>query len=139
MTVRIFDGATYTIIKRSSAAGPFGVEMPTRKHLLAVNRSARAAGLDKSGLDAPTVELARDLARQMDAAGVGGPSGRVASMYWQVTRELRRAIARNEVRNAVETAAQGSEPVVAHPEVVGDVLVGVSPLERLPREKEGRP
>lgn len=57
-------------------------------HLRAVNKSIRARGLDKSPEHAPLVMLVRDIAREMDAAGPEGPSGRLQERYRGALRDL---------------------------------------------------
>lgn len=64
--------------------------MPGRKHLIAVNRAIKAGDLDEKGLDAPTIELARDLARQMDACDGPAPV-RLQVNYLSATKDLARA------------------------------------------------
>ncbi|MCT2085050.1 hypothetical protein M3D75_02870 [Microbacterium enclense] len=64
--------------------------MPGRKHLIAVNRAIKAGDLDEKGLDAPTIELARDLARQMDACDGPAPV-RLQGNYLSATKDLARA------------------------------------------------
>jgi len=61
--------------------------MSTR-HIRAVNKSIRARGLDKSPAHAPIVMLAQDIARQMDAAGPNGPSGRLQERYRGALKQL---------------------------------------------------
>ena len=64
--------------------------MPGRKHLIAVNRAIKAGDLDEKGLDAPTIELARDLARQMDQCEGPAPV-RLQGNYLSATKDLARA------------------------------------------------
>ncbi|MHA3682795.1 hypothetical protein ACXR2W_00840 [Leucobacter sp. HY1908] len=67
--------------------------MASRKHLVAVNRMIRAADLDALGLDAAIVELARDCARDMDAAGSERPLNLVRA-YQSSLKDLQRAAER---------------------------------------------
>lgn len=63
--------------------------MASRKHLIAVNRAIKAAGLDERGLDAPMIELVRDLARQMDSCDGPAPV-RLQGNYLSATKDLSR-------------------------------------------------
>lgn len=67
--------------------------MASRKHLVAVNRTIRAAELDEQGLDAAVVELARDCARDMDAAGSNRPLNLLRA-YQSALKDLQRAAER---------------------------------------------
>lgn len=67
--------------------------MATQKHLRAVNRAIKAAGLDEEGIDAPLSELLRDLARKMDRSE-GEPSDRLLAAYLSATKDLTRSMAR---------------------------------------------
>lgn len=67
--------------------------MASRKHLVAVNRMIRAAELEELGLDAAIVELARDCAREMDAATEGRPLNLVRA-YQSSLKDLQRAAER---------------------------------------------
>lgn len=82
----------------------------SRKHLMAVNRAVKAAGLDESGLDSPMVELTRDLARQMDRADEGGPSARLFAAYLSATKDLSRAAERVAAEKRRAKPVPGREP-----------------------------
>lgn len=85
----------------------------SRRHLMAVNKAVRAAGLDEQGLDAPMVELTRDLARQMDAASVDGPSARLFAAYLSATKDLSRAAERVAAeKRRGKPASEGGAPEV---------------------------
>lgn len=105
--------------------------MAVQKHLRAVNKVIRAADLDEDGLDAAIVELARDLARQMDKSIEGGPSARLMASYLSATINLGRAAARNSKVKSPALVAEPEQPVV----MTGPVAVEESPLDKLRREK----
>lgn len=105
--------------------------MPGRKHLIAVNRSIKAAGLDDKGIDAALVELLRDLARRMDNAGADGPPLNLYRSYLSATKDLARAGSRKPAPKpreeaANESAAQGAPALT---------IVEETPLEKLRRKK----
>ena len=83
--------------------------MAGRKHLIAVNRAIKAAKLDERGLDAPMIELIRDLARQMDACEGPAPV-RLQGNYLSATKDLARA-ARAARLAAARMPAPVAEPV----------------------------
>lgn len=105
--------------------------MASRKHLTAVNRSIRAAGIDTKGLDAALVELLRDLARKMDASGADGPASRLTASYLSAQKDLARAAARKQVVRVPENLP--GEPVVP----AGLHAVERTPLDKL-RDKKAR-
>lgn len=80
--------------------------MAGRKHLIAVNRAIRASALDENGLDAPTIELLRDLARQLDNAGPDGPSLNLLRLYLSATKDLARATNRRTGAKRAETSVE---------------------------------
>lgn len=63
--------------------------MATQRHLRAMNRALKATGADRDPIYAPFVELARDLARQMDSSA-GTASTRNLAAYRAVLKELGR-------------------------------------------------
>lgn len=81
--------------------------MASRKHLVAVNRMIRAAELEELGLDAAIVELARDCAREMDAATGGRPLNLVRA-YQSSLKDLQRAAERVEASRLLPRI--GGEP-----------------------------
>lgn len=81
--------------------------MASRKHLVAVNRMIRAAELEEMGLDAAIVELARDCAREMDAATEGRPLNLVRA-YQSSLKDLQRAAERVEASRLLPRI--GGEP-----------------------------
>lgn len=84
--------------------------MAGRKHLIAVNRAIKAAGLDEKGLDAPMIELVRDLARQMDACEGPAPV-RLQGNYLSATKDLSRAArAARTARAIAEKKAASEQP-----------------------------
>ncbi|ERG63529.1 hypothetical protein L332_03550 [Agrococcus pavilionensis RW1] len=90
--------------------------MAGRKHLMAVNKAIRAAGLDESGVDAPTIELARDLARKIDAVGAENASTRLTDAYLSASGRLTRAAARvRSERERAERAASSGRGRAAPP------------------------
>lgn len=102
--------------------------MSSRRHLIAVNRAIRAAGLDERGIDAPLVELLRSLARQMDSAGPDGPTSRLVAAYLSATKDLTRATSRRAVvRRAPQVEAPSEKPILQ--------AVKESDLETLRKEK----
>lgn len=64
--------------------------MAAGRHLRALNRSLRATGAGDDPVQAPLVELARTLARELDASPAGGLSGRLLAAYRSALRELSR-------------------------------------------------
>ncbi|MBT1171366.1 hypothetical protein [Bifidobacterium sp. SO4] len=62
----------------------------SRKHLTAVNRTIRAKRLDEQPQYAALVELARTVARQMDANG-DDPASRLIAAYLSVLKDLNKA------------------------------------------------
>lgn len=62
--------------------------MATRKHLNAVESAVAACAHGLTEADGPLLELARTLARQMDAAGAEGPGTRLAGTYLTTVRTL---------------------------------------------------
>lgn len=89
--------------------------MAGRKHLIAVNRAIKAAGLDEKGLDAPMIELVRDLARQMDSCDGPAPV-RLQGNYLSATKDLGRAARAARTARAAaerkEAAAAKAQPPV---------------------------
>lgn len=76
------------------------------RHLLAVEKAVRDANLED--VDPPLVELARTLARQMDAAGAEGPGTRLAGTYLTTVRSLRqRALEVDKARQPGRRTALG--------------------------------
>lgn len=86
--------------------------MASRKHLMAANRTIRAAHLDENGLDAMIVELLRDLARRMDSAGPDGPPLNLVRAYQSATKDLSRAMARKPARTVPQPTTESTEKVV---------------------------
>ncbi|WP_439593901.1 hypothetical protein [Microbacterium sp.] len=92
--------------------------MASKKHLIAVNRAIRAAHLDEKGLDAPMIELIRDLARQMDACEGPAPV-RLQGNYLSATKDLARAaraaraIAARQPTPATPTSGPSGPPALA--------------------------
>lgn len=105
--------------------------MARRRHLVAVNRSIRAAALDETGIDAALVELLRDFARQMDSAGVDGPPARLVSAYLSAQKDLVRAITRNSVRKRPQAAASSAPAAPAQ----ALRIVEETTLEKLRKKK----
>lgn len=105
--------------------------MGSRRHLVAVNRAIRAADLDEQGLDAPIVELVRDLARQMDSLGPDGPSSRLLAAYLSATKDLTRATTRRRAVKPAEKPAQGSSEAAVSPPSLS--IVEENPLDRIRR------
>lgn len=87
--------------------------MPGRKHLVAVNRAIKVGGLDPEGIDGPTIELARDLARKIDAVGVENASTRLTDAYLSASGRLQRAATRvmQERARAERARGAGEEPL----------------------------
>lgn len=104
--------------------------MAAQKHLRAVNRAIRAAGLEEDGIDAPLSELLRDLARKMDRAE-GEPSDRLLAAYLSATKDLSRSIARRPRPKEPEPPV--TPPAAASPS--GLHAVEESPLAQL-RKKD---
>ena len=106
--------------------------MAGRRHLIAANRSIKAAGLDANGLDASLCEFLRDAARQIDKLGLDGVSARMVSAFLSAQKDVMRAAARKPVAKAAPAEPIAPEPVV----MTGPVPVEESPLDRLRREKQ---
>ena len=103
--------------------------MAGRKHLLAVNRAIKSAGLDEKGLDGPIAELLRDLARRMDSAGPDGPPLNLMRAYLSATKDLQRATSRRPRARPAELAPQAAP--AASPAKLQ--IVEENPLERVRR------
>lgn len=105
--------------------------MASRKHLIAVNRAIKAAGLDERGLDAPMIELVRDLARQMDSCDGPAPV-RLQGNYLSATKDLSRAArAARTARTAAARNANAQAEQLAIPAAVG--RPGLSIVEDPPK------
>jgi len=85
--------------------------MSSQRHLRALNRSLRARGLEADDVAAPWVELAKDLARDLDAHGISGVSAGTLGAYRGVLRELR--LLGHEKTPQVATAPQSDAPAAA--------------------------
>lgn len=110
--------------------------MAGRKHLIAVNRAIKVAGLDERGLDGPMVELLRDLARRMDSAGSDGPPLNLMRSYLSATKDLARASTRRPRPEPPEPgpkAAPAAEPAAGAPALH---IVEESTLDKLRRKKQ---
>jgi hypothetical protein len=108
--------------------------MAGRKHLMAANRSIKAAGLDEHGVDASLCEFLRDCARQIDANGMDGVSARLISAFLSAQKDVVRASTRKPL-------VRKPEPVVSEPEapvMTGPVAVEESSLARLRKSKNRR-
>ena len=91
--------------------------MAGRKHLVAVNRAIKSANLDEMGLDAPIVELARDLARRLDTFTAGEAPLNLMRSYLSATKDLSRANARKARPTSAEprtSTATASAPAKLH-------------------------
>ncbi len=108
--------------------------MASRRHLVAINRSIRAAGIDATGLDAGLVELLRDLARKMDASGPDGPASRLTASYLSAQKDLARAAARKPVGKPPESETSEPDAPVSPAALRA---VERSPLDKL-RDKKAR-
>jgi hypothetical protein len=108
------------------------VPVAGRKHLIAANRSIKAAGLDENGLDASLCEFLRDCARQLDAKGMDGVSARLISAFLSAQKDVARAAARKPAPKSPEPSSPGSAT-----QMTGPVAVEESPLDRLRRKKTG--
>lgn len=106
--------------------------MAARRHLMAANRSIKAAGLNEVGVDAALCEFLRDAARQIDKLGMDGVSARLISAYLSAQKDLVRAATRKPMVKPLEPAASEPDPVV----MTGPVAVEESPLDRLRKEKQ---
>ncbi|HYH13338.1 MAG TPA: hypothetical protein VD789_13355 [Thermomicrobiales bacterium] len=104
--------------------------MTGRRHLVAANRSIRAAGLDEQGVDASLCEFLRDAARQIDAKGMDGVSARLVSAFLSAQKDVARAAARKPVSKPAEAA-----PVQAPASPAPLRAVEKTPLQKL-RDKQ---
>lgn len=108
-----------------------------RKHLMAVNRGIKAAGLDEHGVDAMLVEFLRDAARQIDEKGMDGVTARLISAYLSGQKDLVRAAGRKPVAKAPQVPASVAVEAEPAPVVMtGPVAVEESKLERLRKKKQ---
>ena len=86
--------------------------MAGRRHLIAVNRTVSAAGLDAVASAAAAVELARNLARRMDRAGADEAPMSLVTAFQAAVVRLQRLEAREAAakagRNTPEQAAPGT-------------------------------
>lgn len=107
--------------------------MASRKHLVAVNRTIKSAGLDENGVDSMLVEFLRDLARRMDSAGPDGPPLNLVRAYQSAYKDVARASNRTAARKPPEppttTPQQGEGAPQLH-------IVEESPLEQLRNKKK---
>jgi hypothetical protein len=105
--------------------------MAGRRHLIAANRSIKAAGLDDHGLDASLCEFLRDAARQIDKAGMDGVSARLISAFLSAQKDVMRAAVRKPIAKPAPAELIVPDPVA----MTGPVAVEESPLDRLRRNK----
>ena len=92
------------------------VERRGRKHLMAVNRTIRSGGLDEKGIDSVTIEVARDLARKVDAVGLENAPTRLHNAYLSAAGRLHRAAVR-----VAEERARASRSVPTEARADGEV------------------
>lgn len=105
--------------------------MAARRHLMAANRSIKAAGLDELGVDASLCEFLRDAARQIDSKGMDGVSARLISAFLSAQKDVARAAGRKPVAKPAELTPDA--PIVTESAALH--LVEESPLEKLRNEK----
>lgn len=110
--------------------------MASRKHLVAVNHTVDAAGLDAKGAHAAIVEFAQDLARRLDAVGIEKASMDLVKTYQSALKDLQRAAA---VRAPAKPGRDAPEPeAVDGPDPASPPqlhAVEESPLAKLRREE----
>jgi hypothetical protein len=102
--------------------------MGSRRHIMAVNRTIKALNLGRSDAHAPEVEMARDLARQLDLVGIEG-FARLAPIYRSVLKELKRTADDFPAQRPSLTAVPQSTPEPAD---------SVNLLDRIRRDKKNR-
>lgn len=110
--------------------------MASRQCLVSVNRMVRAAGLKETGVDAATIEHARNLARMLDKTGAEAAPLNLLRLYDSALTKLQRAVDRvnaaNRDRKPVESASsEGAQPT--SPPVLE--LVKESSLDKVRRNK----
>ena len=97
--------------------------MAGRRHLIAVNRTVAAAGLDAVASAAAAGELARNLARRMERAGADeAPMSLVTA--------LQAAMVRLQRLEAREAAAKAGRNVPEHPVPASDELDELEAFKR---------
>lgn len=114
--------------------------MAGRKHLVAVNRTIRAGGLDETGLDAAIVEFSRDLARRMDSFDLDKVPLNLVRAYQSALKDLQRAhggfSASRRRRDAGEESDVEPDEQPPVPDGAGESEEGA--LAKLRREKAER-
>lgn len=111
--------------------------MASRQCLVSVNRMVRGGGLKEAGVDAATIEHARNLARMLDKTGPEGAPLNLLRLYDSALKKLQRAVDRvaaaKRERNAPESEpSDGVEP--SSPPALK--IVEESPLDRIRNEKK---
>ncbi len=109
--------------------------MASRQCLVAVNRTIRAGGLDEEGVHAALIDMARNLARRMDAAGPDEAPLNLLRLYDSAVTKLERAAA---PKPAPKPGRDGGETEVTEPDEPSSpptlTIVEESPLDRIRRE-----
>ena len=101
--------------------------MAVRTKLVMVNRVIRQGGLDESGVDAATIDLARDLARRIDKVGADEAPLNLLRLYDSTLGRLQRAVDRDA---AARRQRKPVEPAVTDSDGKPDLrLVESDPLE----------
>lgn len=112
--------------------------MASRKHLIAVNHTVVAAGLDSKGAHAAIVEFAQDLARRLDKVGIDAAPMDLVKTYQSALKDLQRAAG---VKSVVKAGRGAPEPEVSSPDPESPPqlhAVEESPLAKLRREERTR-
>lgn len=111
--------------------------MASRQCLVAVNRTIRSGGLAEDGVHAALIDMARNLARRVDAVGPDEAPLNLLRLYDSAVTKLERAAAVKPVSRAGRDVP---EPEVAEAPSSPPKLeiVEESPLEKLRREKQKR-
>jgi hypothetical protein len=108
----------------------------SRACLVAVNRTIRAAGLDEAGVHAALIEMARNLARRVDAAGPDEAPLNLLRLYDSAVTKLERAAAPKPVPRSGRDEGETDVTSVVEPSGPPDLkIVEESPLARIRREK----
>ena len=83
--------------------------MTSRSHIIAVNRTIRSGGLNEAGSAAAVIDLARNLARRMDAVGADNAPMSLVNAYQSAVARLQREVAAKRGRNRVEAGRDADD------------------------------
>lgn len=112
--------------------------MASRQCLVSVNRMIRGGGLKESGVDAATIEHARNLARMLDKVGPEDAPLNLLRLYDSALTKLQRAVDRVAAAKRVRSAPEGEPSGGAAPSSPPTLkIVEESPLDKIRNAKRG--